>query len=581
MAQVPYNPVPDQRPIEGTGGRSVSVNASALAFGGAVGEALKGLGATEGQVGNELFSRAIALQELRNETEARAADAQYMETAGQLHANFNALEGKARVDAFPGHMEELKAEREKIRNGLSNPMAQKMFDSQSLSTMGRTIFNAAGAAASANKQWATGTIKSQIDLDAKTIEDNPSDDVLFQNKLNRVKAGATNLAHLQGFEEGGPEAQDLALKATSQMWKQRIIGLSRSKPFEAQKMLEDNKTSLTQDDYLRVDQTVTTQGRAVGAANIGNGIIQDSLDKDGNIAKPLATMEQEARDKAKALNPDDPILAEHAATTVRGLYNQSKYARKQEDLENLDIVRAGYEKGVRDVRELRADPKTAAAMDALPVRYREMIPSMINRFNEARDKTTNQDSYQRLYGLSNNDVEGFLNTDVTKEQLSQSDMRKLQARQEMLKKNQNADPRVSRALSWVRGAAGSQMEALGIYRRNDSNKDDYDHFTGALQSALDEWQETHSKPPDYKEVTQEIAPRLMKQRTEPYLFGLMSSKKAFFQQEVPDEVKEQLKSDVSAATGSEPSDEEMYKAYVRQQYIQLYGSKKDQSKVSK
>lgn len=581
MPQVPYTPYPTADPIAGSGSRGVSIPSGIDAFGAGIAEAGKGLGGTLAHVGDELFQRAVALKELQNETEARQADADYMEQAGLKHAEFNALEGKARVDAFPEHIKNLKQIREDIRGGLSNQSAQKMYDSQSLSTMGRTIFNAAGAAASAQKSWSIGTAKAQIDLDAKTVEDNPSDDVLFQNKLNRVNAGAVNLGDLSGYDS--VQTKDLSVKLRSQLWKQRIIGLSRDAPFKALQMLEANHTNLTQQDFLTVDQSVRTQARAVGASQIANDVYKDGLGDGTEPKMSLGDMEIVARKKAKSLMPNDPILAEHAVQTLRGVYNQDKYAKKQEDEENLDIVRQGYEKGVRDVRELRLDPKVAAAMDALPTKMREMIPGVINRYNDSRNKVTNQDNYIRLNGLAVNAPEEFLSKDLTHEQLGFADLKTLMAKQASLKKDQNADPRVGRAVVWMRGAMGAQMEALGIYRRDKNNPEDYDKFTGALQSALDNWQETHAKPPTYEEVTTKIAPQLLKTHSVPGFFNIggygTTNQEPFFKQEVPEAVKQKLTDDVTAITGSPPSEQEIYKAYVRERYIKDFGSKKDQAKV--
>ena len=70
MAQVPYSPVPAIAPTEAATPKP-SVNAPAAAFGAAAGEAMSGLGRTLERTGDELFGRAIAIQNLNNETEAR------------------------------------------------------------------------------------------------------------------------------------------------------------------------------------------------------------------------------------------------------------------------------------------------------------------------------------------------------------------------------------------------------------------------------------------------------------------------------------------------------------------------------
>src|SRR5258706_5094916 len=108
----------------------------------------------------------------------------------------------------------------------------------------------------------------------------------------------------------------------------------------------------------------------------------------------------------------------------------------------------------------------------------------------------------------------------------------------------------------MRGSMGSQMEALGVYKRTTSNKDDYDHLTGTVQSALDIWQENHGKPPTYKEFNEQIAPQVIQQRAEPGLFGMhnrfFGSDKPFYNQETPSKFEEEVKADVIAKGGVEP-----------------------------
>jgi len=574
MAKVPYQPFATESP---SGARTPNVQANIpdinpAAFGGTVALATQHLGDTVQHASGEIFTRALALQQLANETEATDADSRYMEKSGLRHAEFSAKQGKEAVDAYPAYIQGLKDDRQEIRDSLSNPMAQKMYDRSSLGTQGRSIFNGAGHAATQQKVWSIGSAKAQMDLDVKAVEDDPQDPKLYEAKRRRVQAGADQIAGLQGYEAGGPQAKDLALRATSKLRAQQLIGLSRVAPFEAAAKLDEFKTELTQDDYLKVDNTVRAQGRAVGSVNIANKVYDEGKGSDERPGKSLSEMEAEARAKAKEMAPNDPILEQHAVAAVRGVYNQDKYAKQQETIANRQTVAGAIAKGSKDEQTLRADPIVAAAIDALPKTERLNIPARINSYNAAKDKVANQEHYNTLIGMSNNDVEGFLNLDPMAQNLSQGQMQSIMKRQAELKKNQNQDPRVDRAIGWMRGAMGAQMEALGVFRRTANNKDDYDHLTGTVQSALDVWQQDHQKPPSYKEFVDQIAPQVLSQRDEPgMLWG--TNKKPFFTQEVPDKFSSQLKADVIAGGGVEPSEEQIYKAYVRTQLIKLYGKK--------
>lgn len=567
--QVPYTGVPSQVQ-EATATPEMSPRVPQAAFGGEVAASISTLGKAVEGAGNELFARALSLQNLQNETEAKEADAKYMITAGDLHAKYSALEGNAAVQAYPKYQKDLEDARTATRNTLSNPMAQKMFDGSSLSTMGRSIFNGAGHSATQQKAYVIGTNQAQNDLDAQTIENNPKDEGLFQERLQRSKVNATNIAASHGYPADGPQEKLLALEASSKLWKGRLVGLSAEAPFEAARQLDLHRSELTEDDYNKVNNKIRADGRAVGSA----GIAKDVYESDPE--KPLSQMQAEARAKAKQFDPKDPLLEQHAVAATNLLYNQNKYAQRQEMQENESTVNRAIVSGVKNEQEFRADPKNAAAADALIAygKKRLNLPAEINNYNAARDRKDNMERFNTLMGTANNDVEGFLNYNARgDEKLSQSQINQIVAKQDQLKKQVAQDPRVDRAIGWMRGAMGSQMEAMGVYKRTESNKEDYDHLTGTVQSSLDIWQENHGKPPSYKEFNEQIAPQILQQKAEPgWLWG--TNKKPFYNQTAPSKFMDEVKAEVIAKGGVEPTQEQLDRAYMRTQLLKLYPSGK-------
>lgn len=564
---VPYNPVPSQT-LEPVATPEINPRIPAAAFGGETAQALSGFGKTVEGAGNTIFEKAVALQNLANEAEAKNAASDYQIQAGKLHAEYSSLQGKAAVDGFEPYTQKLKALREQLRGGLKTGMSQKDFDSDSLSTMGRTIFNGAGHAATQNKQYVAGASAARVDSAGDSVFADPSEVNFKQSVATATREIRETQAPLAGWS---PEkTQETVNQKVSELTLKRLVGMSRTAPFQAKDMLNAEKANMTAEDYLKADQIVRSQSRSVGSANIAQEIYQAGQGNDETPAKPLSQMQAEARAKAKAFDPDDPLLEQHTVAALNGIANQDKYARKQEEAANLEIVNGAIANGVKTEQDLRADPKVAAAIDALPKNQRLALPSRINSYNAAKGKVANEEKFNTLMGMSNNDVEGFLTIDPYHSDLNQGQMDKLAKRQEMLKKNQNQDPRVDRALGWMRGGFGAQMEALGVFKRTERNKDDYDHLTGTVQSALDVWQENHGKPPTYKEFQEQIGPQILQQRSEPAWFGLSSQKKPFFTRDVPEEFSSTVKADVLAKGGSEPSEQDLYKAYVRTQLLKLY-----------
>lgn len=563
MPQVPYNPVPSAQPAGG-GTPTIGVNAPGAAFGTNIGEAIQGLGKTVEQAGGELFSRAIALQQLKNETEAREADTDYMIKVGKLHAEYSALQGKDAVDAYDTYAKNIQALRQQIRGGLTNPEAQRMFDSNSLSTMGRTIFNGAGHAATQQKQWAIGEATAQMDVDAKTVSDNPKDDVLFQDKLNRTRENASNTAAMKGYGPGSAQERDLQLKATSQLWLQRITGLSRVAPFEASKYLDAHRTELSEPDFLKADNIVRSQARAVESVNLANNIFEGSLDDEGKPTRSLDDMEKDARAQSRKANPNDPVLEQHTVASLRGRYNQYTYAKRQFDQDNLETVNSAIASGVKNEQELRADPRVAAAIDSLPANKRLAIPGQINRYNAARDKVSNQENYFRVMGMAETAPKEFLDLDPTAQNLSQADQRRVYALQIAKRKNMETDPRVTHALGVLRPT----LQAANI----DPHKDFA--FTGALADALTEFKINTGKEPVAKDI-QAIGARLMQEQADPTKWtfgGLLNRTTKMYELTPPDDLIDQVKADPRwKQLGITPTDDMIRREFVRARYQELYG----------
>lgn len=570
MATVPYSSVP-QVGLQDIATPEMNPKIPAAAFGGEAAQALSGFGKVAEHAGDEIFQRAIALQNLDNEAQAKQAASDYQIKAGELHANYSSLQGKAAVDGFKKYTTDLSALRHQMRDGLGTAMSQKMFDSDSLSTMGRTIFNGAGHAATENKKYIAGASAARIETASDAAFSDTSDAALENGKKVIETEVRGTQAHLAGWSQ--EKTDEVVKQNQSALISKRILGTARTDPFKAAKMLEDNKATLTPDDFLKADNTVRAQSRAVGSVNIANDIYTAGKGDDEHPAKPLSVMEAEAREAAKARDPNDPLLETHTIAALRGQYNQDLYAKKQEYWNNEQTIAGAIGKGVKNEQELRADPTVAAAIDALPKDKRLNIPARINSYNAARDKVANQEEFNTRMGLANNDVEGFLSFDpYSSKSLNQAQMNQIAAKQAKLKQSQAQDPRVDRAMGWMRGAVGAQMEALGVFKRTTSNKDDYDHLTGTVQSALDLWQESHNKPPTNKEFIEQIAPQVLQQRNEPgILWG--TNKKPFFTQTIPNEFSEKTKADVVAKGGLEPTDEQIYKAYVRTQLMKLYPTK--------
>lgn len=565
MPRVPYTGVPEVRSTEqGPGG--ISPAAPAAAFGGASGQATERAGAVLEKSGDEIFARAIALQTLHNQTEAQEASNQYMIQAGKLHAEYGALQGKDAVDGFDGYAASLDALQKKIGAGLSNDTARRIFDTESRSTLSRSIFNGASHAATMGKQWSIGTAQARLDLFAKGASDIPTDEVGFQDYLNQTRETARNLAAQKGLPEGSPQEEVLVQQAESRLRLQRVIGLSRLKPFEASTLLDSYKGGMTESDWLKADATVRSSARAVGSANIANDIYDAGKDK-----KTLVQMEEEAKTKAIELAPNDPLLAQHAVSALRSQWNQVKHAQQTEINTDRQTLYRAIGAGAKNEQELRADPEVAAAIDRLvqnDPKTANAVPKMINRQRDV----DNEENYNRLVGLAYRSRDAFLNINPYEESLSDTQRNKILVLQQKMIHTPLDDPHTRGALRAIQDSWGQTLTELGIDKRA-NDPENWDKFVGALRESLSAWSDTHKRRPTTDEITGPIAKNLFRGIQEPAWFGLTTRNVEFFKRQIPQEQVEGIKSEYTKQGLPEPNDEEVRRVYMRSVFQNLYGKK--------
>lgn len=572
--------VPDATP---DGGNTPSVNMSVPvdAFGGAVGHALSGLGEQVGRSADQLWARAVEIQNLQNETNAKNADAKYMQESGILHAAFLNKEGlNAGPDALAAHIKELQDLRTNIRSTLASPMAQKMYDASSVQFMGRNIFNAAGHSGQQMKVAANAATSSRIDELSDATGANPTDEEMFQ----RNTYGIHNEVAAQGARMGWTQDQidETSKQYISQATAKRAAGLARiGKLDDAQHLLDQASKQgvLLPNDEAKVDAIVQTQRRAVGSANVATDVYNAGIGPDGQQTKSLKQLQDEAREKATAQYPDDPLYPQHAVQAVDQQYYVNRRAEQDERASNINQVESAiltlHQQNLPITRQaLLADPTTAKAFLALP-------PQIQNRYDGKITEIANSDNFAKLWGMSkstDDDVRAdFMDRDLTKEQLDNSQrIRLMNRRADILKKAENEDSRLPRAMNWLRASMGGQMQDLSVDRldrKDDQHSADYHWFVGTLDQALEQWQAETGKPATQEDVQKKIGPAIIEQHVAKGWFGNYTENR--FTR--PDPVKDEkfintLKAE-AAKNGQTLSDEQIRRGYVLSRIQQLYPAK--------
>jgi hypothetical protein len=234
---------------------------------------------------------------------------------------------------------------------------------------------------------------------------------------------------------------------------------------------------------------------------------------------------------------------------------------------------------------------------------------VLGSFNAARITHDDQQEYQRIEGLAQNHAEDFLDEDIeANNKLTFASKKHFLAEKKQLRKG-DQNPETNRAIGWMRNYPGLSdiMTEQGIHDRTKQNTDAYDTFTGAVHEALASWTKAHKGlTPTQEQVLKEIGPMVLRNRlttpgwifgaqkepfvswgpfTDPisaslnWMFGPTASN--VMNQVIPSDKRDQVKEEFTKEHGYEPSDKEIWRTHVRNQFDELYGAPKEGPRVVK
>jgi hypothetical protein len=582
MARVPYNPVPDVNPI--ASGEGISVNTPPAAFGENIGAALSHLGTTTEQVGGELFQRAIALQDLANETEARNKVIDFTTQAAQRQSDFDSLQGVDAKNALPAHLKAIGDMRNDMRGTLSSPNAQKYFDQEASSFQNRITFSSAAHAGEQFKQYAIGTAQARIDNTTKAYVDPFSEDERSA-KNTVIDNESHTIAALKGWSED--ERQAYVLKQTSINRGGQIEQQAMQDPIKAYGTLQAaiKNGEIDQATADKAQDRIWVQNRGVGVQNQATGIFAPG--------KSLAEMDAEAHKVAEdpKITLGDPLFEKDLKTSIRSKAIYDKSITTDQNRTNAGVVMdAIHTDKYHTVQELLADPDVGAAIHALPSKDQEKLPEMVKEHWAKHDADQGFNNYQSLYGMSQHNPGAFLDANLYDPdyKLSSGQRGDLLRVRAALTKDPNANPQVQRAISWMAQIHGQELSDLGVRwappRSADPQSDqvkNYNMYVGSLAQAVESFQEQYKHFPNPTEFDEKIAkPLLMQHATTEgtWFHGLLGARNVpEFEKTIPDNVmneaksalqEEAIKQDLGADYQPSESDIRMY--IVRKQWDDFY-----------
>lgn len=575
------------------------------AFGGAIGHALQSFGSEIEQGSDRIWQRAVEMQGLKNETEAKEADAQYMMKSGLLHADFINKEGlNAGPEALAKHIQELQDLRTSIRGSLSNPAAQRMYDASSLGFMGRNIFNAAGHSGQQVKVAANKADDAQSDLVKSNMYNNPDDTAGASAAYETIRNNVVSKARRNGLydeskPDGGPVVQDMLKNELSEATGQRILGVAKKNAIKAQGMLDfatahGMDAGIAQKLQNSIDREFTEQG----AQYITNKLLINRRN-GGDENKPLQDYETEAEEMARGMPARD--MDQFVSAVRRKMqieYNHQTAIERDADNMNWRTVTGAIDQANQEGQkpitrgQLEAiNPAVRPALDALKrnpqmqIKIDQMLdrnakgvsitPNDANRmeFWKWKNMATGTEDAQSAF-LAHTFTQDFDGGKFTPTQLGE--LQNLQNRKNHEAYQRTvADPRIQRAMRILE----PEISALGI-RRGKPDSDENARavaFRGALQDQLVQWQQdpaNKGKMPDQEQLKTIFNQLVAEHVTSPGLFW--DTKERVFEEAVPEERAKAIKAEYMAAhEGLPPTENQIARIHRWQQFNKYYkGAKK-------
>lgn len=267
MAQVPLYNLPQVRP-DSSGEMSLSVSPNA--FGANVGEALSGLGAKVEQAANTASDIQLRFKQIENSASVNSGFVDGMSKLGQIEANYNQLQGKAAVDAYPQYQKDLADLRQTVIDGAPNAAVKMQLDSEFSRRLGYSIVSGSHHAATEFKQYGVSQADAKVTLAINDAGAKYGDDKAFQTNLDAISTSVDQV----GFAKGWAPEQIKAEKDKqfSNAYSTRVLQMSNNDPNGAAMLYNSVKEHIDAPGQLALEKVLESNLITKGSRDVADYI---------------------------------------------------------------------------------------------------------------------------------------------------------------------------------------------------------------------------------------------------------------------------------------------------------------------
>jgi len=357
-----------------------------------VGAAISSLGKAFDHAGDEMFNRAMALQDLENEKVVNQSTISYELDKEAKQTDFLSQAGDAASPAaLRTHLDSLEKLRQDYKSKLTNPMQQKAFDAQTTHSFVQAARESGRHSATETKNSFVAAAEARVNMLISSGSKSDSEED-YKKSLDAIEQTVRDsISPAKGWAPGSPQEQYYIQTKTSKMLADKITLLSEKRPSEALQMLEANKDKLLPEHYVPVYNRVKGERDNAGSRNIADKVYDDLSEGGKKAATEISREEviKQARDKAERERPGDATYSKKAEDAAENRLNIARREHEEQQRQTLyktlDVAH-GYKtqsgKKPKRIEDALTEPGFKEAYWKLTPDHRDAIDKIIQSNNE-------------------------------------------------------------------------------------------------------------------------------------------------------------------------------------------------------
>jgi hypothetical protein len=473
----------------------------------AAAQAYDRLGKTFDNVGNEIFNRAIGLQDLENETKVNQAAVEYGAYEGQQKMEIDGLKGEgATSQVLAAKQQEWEAKRQELRNKL--PLTSRgAFDGATTHILGGMVNYAADHFATQTRLAASGaaTALNSQDIERAIRSDSPEDIARFSGQIHDRLYNTVGPSNGWARERTDKEWSDIQAQIAA--GKIKDMGIAKGDPTTALDMLEANRKQndgvIDTDTYEKLHNTLMDeQTRQVGR-NIGEKTYREHPDATVEEVRDIAS--KEAAEKYPN-NPDAPHAAGQQAMQFHRQHQQDVKEQNAKDWQLVQNALAG--RGNPDGKVPTKEEELFANGDNVKGAYGRLTAPQLaaakkimghSALGDYPETEESMDRFETLKGMAIRDPAAFRDLVLADEKLPWKRRDALiNVQNEIIRKgiSLEQDPHTEHVLNYLRAMHATPKDILT------GSQDKQHRYTGIIQDLVQarEAQIKHARPLNEQEM---------------------------------------------------------------------------------